>query len=98
MISHIRRKGIDRAIGSVKGKGSVEDGVMFIRSFKTVYIHPRCVNTIKEFQLYSWKIDRLSQDILPELEDANNHYVDALRYALEPILRRGLDRKSPSQT
>jgi len=89
MISHIRRKGIDKAQGAIKGKGSVEDGVMFIRSFKHVYIHPRCKNTIREFQLYSWKVDRLSQDILPELVDAENHWVDALRYALEPILRRG---------
>lgn len=89
MISHIRRKGIDKAQGAIKGKGSVEDGVMFIRSFKHVYIHPRCKNTIREFQLYSWKVDRLSQDILPELVDAENHWVDALRYALEPIMRRG---------
>ena len=89
MISHIRRKGLDRSEGSVKGKGSVEDGVMFIRSFKQVIIHPRCVNTIKEFQRYSWRVDRLSGDILPELEDDWNHYIDALRYALEPILRKG---------
>lgn len=89
MISHIRRKGLERSEGAKKGTGSVEDGVMFIRSFKQVVIHPRCVNTIREFQLYSWKIDRLSQDILPVLEDKNNHWIDALRYALEPILRRG---------
>lgn len=89
MISHIRRKGLGRAEGAVKGKGSVEDGVMFIRSFRMVYIHPRCKNTIREFQLYSWKVDRLSGDILPDLEDANNHAIDALRYALEPIMRRG---------
>lgn len=89
MISHIRRKGLDKAQGAVKGKGSVEDGVMFIRSFKMVYIHTRCKGTIREFQLYSWKVDRLSGDVLPELVDAENHYCDALRYALEPIMRRG---------
>lgn len=89
MISHIRRKGIPRAEGAKKGQGSVEDGVMFIRSFRKVIIHPRCVNTIKEFQLYSWKVDRLSGDVMPVLEDKWNHYIDALRYALEPILRRG---------
>lgn len=89
MISHIRRKGIPRAEGAKKGQGSVEDGVMFIRSFKRVYIHPRCKNTIKEFQLYSWKVDRLSGDVLPVLEDDWNHYIDALRYSLEPIMRRG---------
>jgi phage terminase large subunit len=88
MISHIQRKGMTRACGSVKGKGSVEDGIAFIRSFKHVYIHPRCVQTAREFRLYSWKVDRLSGDVLTEPVDANNHYVDALRYALEPIMKR----------
>lgn len=88
MISHIARNGFNRAIGSVKGKGSVEDGIQFIRSFKRVYIHPRCKETIREFRLYSWKVDRLSGDIMTEPVDLNNHYVDALRYALEPIMRR----------
>jgi len=38
--------------------------------------------------LYSYKIDRLSGDVLPVLVDAHNHAIDALRYALEPIMRR----------
>lgn len=88
MISHIHRKGLTKAQGSLKGKGSVEDGIAFIRSFKRVYIHPRCVNTAREFRLYSWKVDRLSGDILPVPVDANNHWTDALIYALEPIMRR----------
>jgi len=88
MISHIQSKGFNRAIGSSKGKGSVEDGISFIRSFKRVYIHPRCVNTAREFRLYSWKVDKLSGDILPVPVDANNHWIDALRYALEPVMKR----------
>jgi phage terminase large subunit len=87
MISHIQRKGFHRAIGCVKGKGSVEDGIQFIRSFKRVYIHPRCVQTAREFRLYSWEIDKLSGAIKPKPVDANNHYIDALRYALNPIMK-----------
>ena len=70
-----------------KGPGSVEDGVEFIKSFKDIVIHSRCVNTVNEFNLYSYKIDRLSGDILPIIVDSYNHLVDALRYALEPIMR-----------
>lgn len=87
MISMLNRTGLPRAIGSKKGKGSVEDGIQFMRSFKQIIIHPRCVNTIKEHRLYKWKTDQRSGDILPVPEDDWNHCIDAGRYALEPIMR-----------
>ena len=43
--------------------------------------------TIKELDLYSYKVDRLSGDVLPVLVDAYNHNLDALRYAVEPLTR-----------
>jgi phage terminase large subunit len=88
-ISLIVRYGMPRAIGVKKSPGSIEDGIAFIRSFRKVYIHPRCRQTLNEFNTYSWKIDRLSGDILDKPVDANNHYIDSLRYALEPMMRRG---------
>lgn len=87
-ISYVKRNGIPRIVACEKGKGSVEDGIQFIKSFKKVIIHPRCEQTAKEFDLYSYKVDRLSGDILPVLVDDNNHCVDALRYALEPIMKK----------
>lgn len=86
MISHVRMKGMRRITGAKKGKGSVEDGIQFIRSFRHIYVHPRCKKTLNELNTYSWKVDRLSGDILDVPVDANNHYLDALRYALEPIM------------
>ncbi|QDP54209.1 MAG: putative terminase large subunit [Prokaryotic dsDNA virus sp.] len=71
-----------------KWAGSVEDGVEFIKSFEKVVIHPDCQQVAREFRLYSFKIDRLSGDILPVIVDANNHYIDALRYALVPLMKR----------
>lgn len=88
MISHVKGKGLPRLEPAKKGKGSVEDGIQFIRSFRRVYIHPRCKETMREFELYSWKVDRLSGDILDVPVDAHNHYIDALRYALEPVMLR----------
>jgi len=88
-ISHIKRHGLPRAEPVEKWKGSVEDGIAFLRSFREIVVHPRCTETAKEMRLYSYKVDRLSGDVLPVIVDAWNHYIDALRYALGPMIRRG---------
>lgn len=85
LISYMKRQGF-RVTAAEKWKGSIEDGIETIRSLDVV-IHPRCHNTAKEFSLYSYKTHRLTNDILPEVEDANNHHVDAIRYALEPLTK-----------
>lgn len=86
-ISHFNKHGMERAESAEKWPGSVEDGIQFIRSFRQIVIHPRCKNTKREMQLYSYKVDRLTGDVLPVLVDANNHWMDAIRYALAPIIR-----------
>lgn len=86
-ISYLRRHGLPRIIAVEKGKGSVEDGIEFIKSFKRVIIHERCKALRDEFRLYSYKTDRQSGDILPVIVDKHNHYIDALRYALEPMIK-----------
>lgn len=87
-ISYLRRHGMPNISGVSKWPGSVEDGVEFIKSFDKVVIHPDCPQVAREFRLYSYKVDRLSGDILPKIVDANNHYIDALRYALGPMIKR----------
>jgi len=89
-ISYLKRHGLSRMEAVKKGKGSIEDGISHMRSYDKIVIHPRCTGTISEARLYSYKIDRLSGDILPVIVDANNHYMDSIRYALEPVMRRGL--------
>ena len=85
-ISFIERQGY--SIKAVeKGKGTVEDGIEYIKSFDKVIIHPRCSQTIREFTLYSYKIDERSGDITNIIVDANNHCIDALRYALERSMK-----------
>ncbi|MEQ3625977.1 MAG: terminase large subunit [Celeribacter sp.] len=86
-IDHLRRHGLPRMQAVKKWQGSVEDGVEFMRSFERIIIHPDCPETAREFRLYSYKTDRLSGDILPVIVDANNHYIDAIRYALAPMIQ-----------
>jgi len=86
-ISYLKRHGLPGITGVEKWQGSVQDGVEFIKSFDEVVIHPDCPEVAREFRLYSYKVDRLTGDILPVIVDANNHYIDALRYALAPMIR-----------
>ncbi len=94
-ISYLKRHGLPKIIGVDKWKGSVEDGIEHIKSYKKVYIHPRCKQTLNEFRLYSYKTDRLSGDVLPIVVDAHNHFIDALRYALTPLIKA---KNKPKQT
>lgn len=86
-INYLSRHGMPRIVGAKKGKGSVEDGIEHIKSYDRVVIHPDCAETAREFRNYSYKIDRMSGDILPIIVDANNHCIDSVRYALEPMIR-----------
>lgn len=86
-ISYLSRHGLPRMESVKKWPGSVEDGVAFIKSFRRVVIHPDCDQLAREFRLYSYKVDRLSGDILPTIVDAHNHFIDALRYAITPLIK-----------
>ena len=86
-VSYMQRQGF-KIVGALKGPGSLEDGVEFLRAFDIV-VHPRCTNVAKELALYSYKIDPHTEEILPLLDDKNNHTIDALRYALEELRRSG---------
>jgi phage terminase large subunit len=85
-ISHMRRNGFPKIMPAVKGPRSLEEGVEWLKSYDIV-VHPRCVHTIDELTLYSYKTDALTGNILPVLEDKKNHVIDALRYACEGIRR-----------
>lgn len=85
-ISYVRRKGIPRCVGAVKGKGSVEDGIDHVKSFSQIVVHPDCVETAEELRLYSYKIDKKSGQVMRDIVDKFNHYIDSLRYALEKVM------------
>ena len=85
-ISHMRKHGFSRIMAAVKGPRSVEEGIEFLKSYDII-VHPRCIHTIDELSLYSYKADPLTGAILPVLEDKKNHVIDALRYACENVRR-----------
>lgn len=86
-ISHLKRRGFNIK-GADKWPESVEEGVRVLQSFVMIYVHPRNPEMIREFRLYSYKIDKLTQRITAHIVDLNNHGVDAIRYAMSPYIKR----------
>jgi phage terminase large subunit len=84
-INHMAGAGFDIE-AAAKWPGSVEDGISYLRGFDKIVLHPRCRRAAEEFRLYSYKVDRLTGDVLPDIVDRHNHVIDAIRYALEPII------------
>jgi phage terminase large subunit len=87
-IDYLRRNGFPKVRPCKKGKGSVEDGIAFLQGLDIV-VHPRCVNLVRELGSYAYKVDKRTGAIMPVAEDANNHLIDALRYACERMHRKG---------
>jgi len=94
-INYSARHGLPRIKAAKKWPGSVQDGIGYLRGFKEIVIHPRCKETARETRLYSYKVDKKSDQVLTDIVDAHNHYIDAIRYALQPMIRK---RETSSKT
>lgn len=86
-ISYLQQQGFNIK-GAMKWQGSVQDGIEYIRNFNKIIIHPRCIHTITEFKNYSYKIDKLTNEILPIIVDEYNHRIDSLRYSLTKYIKK----------
>lgn len=84
-ISFLNRQGFNIS-SATKGPGSVEEGIEFLKNYDII-VHPRCQHTIDELSFYSYKVDKMTDEVLPVLEDKENHVIDSLRYAVEGIRR-----------
>ena len=59
--------------------------MVYLQSFKQIYIHPDAECCFSELSSYNYKTDS-NGDPTAVIQDASNHYADALRYALEPLI------------
>ena len=71
-------KGVDKG-GS---KGSVKAQIDWLKQRK-IYVHPRCVNTIKEMQQWKWKKDERTGEYMDEPVAFQDDAMAALRYGVE---------------
>ncbi len=82
-IEEVRQFGIQRIRPAKKGPDSVRAGIQKIQDYH-IYVHPRCSNTIVEFNNYVWDKDKDGR-VLNVPMDAYNHAMDAFRYSAEKI-------------
>ena len=75
------------ARGAIKGPGSVEYGMKWLQSRHIVIDMKRTPHTGKELKEYEYERDK-DGEIISGYPDANNHGIDALRYAFEQFYNR----------
>lgn len=72
-----------KAIPSRKGSGSKQYGIQWLQGYDII-VDYRCKNFIKEISSYRWSTDKFGNPTDIPI-DGNDHLLDALRYASEPI-------------
>lgn len=85
-VSDFRDSGI-QARGAVKGPGSVEYGMKWLQNRTIVVDKNRTPNARKEIVEYEFERDK-EGNVISGYPDANNHTIDAMRYALERLYNR----------
>ena len=75
--------GIQRIRPAKKGPDSLRAGIQKIQDYH-IYVHPRCANTLVEFNNYVWDKDKDGRILQVPIDDYN-HAMDAFRYSCEKI-------------
>lgn len=73
-----RARGVDKG-GSA---GSVKAQIDYLKQHR-IFVHPHCVNTIKELQQWKWKKDEKSGEYLDDPVPFQDDAMAALRYGVE---------------
>lgn len=74
--------------GAIKGPDSVRYSMKWLQSLKRIVIDPaRCPHTAREFSTYEYERTP-DGEVMSGYPDADNHSIDAVRYALNPVWRR----------
>lgn len=82
-IKEFKKQGFLKIKATKKGKDSIRAGIDWLR-IRTIYINESCQNTINEITQYKYQEDK-NGNVLEKPIDLNNHAMDALRYAVEPL-------------
>ena len=80
-----------RCIAATKGPGSVRASMRWLQTLNEIVIDPaRCPEAAQEFSQYEYERTR-DGEFVDAYPDANNHAIDAVRYALNRVwLRAGV--------
>lgn len=78
-------------VGANKGPGSVNQGIQFVQDQK-ISVTKRSLHLIKEYRKYFWKTDK-DGNILTIPEEGYDHCLDAVRYALESLRPKEVEKE-----
>ena len=84
-IAELRDLGLSHIKGARKGRDSINNGIQYVQNYHIV-IHPRCVNFLTEISNYTWDHDKFGKKLNVPVDDFN-HLMDAMRYALEDLIK-----------
>ena len=85
-IAELRSMGVN-VRGARKGRDSVDYGIKWLQSRRTIYIDKRrCPNAYREFVTYEYERNREGK-FISAYPDKNNHAIDAVRYGLDDVMR-----------
>lgn len=82
-IAELRNKQINIR-GARKGRDSIIHGITWLQGHEII-IDASCLNTLEEFNNYTWKKDKKTNEYFNEPIDNHNHCIDAIRYAVEEL-------------
>ena len=86
-IAELKRLGINRISGAVKGPDSVKNGIDRLQGYDII-IDERCPKTIEEFDNYTWEKDKKTGEYVNEPIDTYNHHIDATRYGTQNVMKK----------
>ena len=72
---------------AIKGQGSVDYGMKWLQKRTIVIDKRRTPHAYEEFVNYEYEKNK-DDEWLSNYPDANNHLIDAMRYALERVFKR----------
>lgn len=86
-----------KCYGAKKGPGSVEYGEKWLDDLEEIVIdYKRTPNVAREFENIDYKVDK-DGNIRSELEDTDNHTIDATRYACEDDMKSTKSKASSAK-
>lgn len=92
-----QKAGYKRARGVIKGAGSVNAQIDYLKQIPKIHIHHSCVNTYKEISQWKWQKDEKSGEYMDVPVNFFDDAMASLRYSIEEIRRNShmKSRKRP---
>lgn len=84
-IDYIKGKDV-RIEGAQKGADSISSGIDFLSEFEII-VNAHLVEFMTEFNNYSWALDKHGKATNKPVDDFN-HFIDSLRYSVEPLSKK----------